>query len=300
MSKISELVNQSNYREAILIPEESLSGRDLFLLVSAHLSLSQGKEALDILIRHRDELYAVDPLLTLKATFETRFLLKQFDEAEQDLKHFEELPYVSQKVEEALRGLKGTIAATRYASSSPKSMDYERILEILASPSDDLMLLSALNGLRKVGELEDYRGLVEELLVGPYHDDVKTYALMLLSAKGSEHEVTLTKHGKSYKVVPAKLGTPYGLPEYKKIREKIENLHDGGLSEVMGELLDLYALQCYPERFLLPGEEEAFFEGLLSLGHSYLGQASEKVEGRALEYAEAIEKSMAENPPLLG
>lgn len=298
MSKISQLVQEGKNAEAIGLDERELQGRDFFFLVSAYLSLSKGKEAMEVLLKHRDELYAIDPLLTLKANFETRFLLKQFDEAEQDLRYFENLPYVSQKVEEALRGLPSTIAATRYASS-PKP-DLEQILETLASPSDDLMLLSALNGLKNVGALEDYRELVEELLLGPYHDDVKTYALMLLSAKGSTHEVAFQKRGRTYRLVPAKLGTPFALPEYKKIREAVENGLDQSLREVMGELLDLYALICYPERFVSPGEVDAFLQGLTELGHRYLGQYEAPLEGLAKRYEEDMAAALAENPPLLG
>ena len=162
------------------------------------------------------------------------------------------------------------------------------------------MLLSTLNALRKVGELEDYQGLVEELLEGACHDDVKTYALMLLSAKGSTNPVVLVKGGKRYEVVPAKLGSPYGLPEYASLRKKIEAIGDSGLSVTAGDLLDLYALIRYPERFVDPNDVEPFYEGLVALAHGYLGQAVEEPEGKAREYRDAIGKAIAENPPLLG
>ena len=299
MSQISTLVEQGKFEEAIALDEASLRGKDLFFRVSAYLSLGKGEEAMRFLLAHRDALFAEDPVLTLKANFEVRFLLKQFDEAEEDLTYFSSLPYVSQKVEEALRSLPSTIAATRYSSSN-KGHDLEELLQMLSSPSDDLMLLSALNGLKKVGELEDYRGLVEELLVGPYHDDVKTYALMLLSAKGSTHPTKLIKRGKTYEVVPSRLGTPYGLPEYSYLRKKIDGIGDSSLRDVMGELLDLHALISYPERFLVPGEEEAYYRGLTALGHAYLGQKEGELDDAAKRYRDLIETLIKENPPLLG
>lgn len=298
MSNIRTLVENEKYLDAIGIPETELEGRDFFFLVSSYLALSQGQKAMDVLCRHRDELYQADPLLTLKANFETRFLLKQFAEAEEDLKYFENLPYVSQKVEEALRALPSTIAATRYASSP--HADYEKTLETLSSPSDDLMLLSALHSLKNMGELEDYRGLVEELLVGPWHDDVKSYALMLLSAKGSTHETTLVKRGKSYTLIPSKLGTPFAMEEYRNLRKRIEDMEDASLSRVAGELLDLYALICYPERFIAPHDEDAFFPAIANLARSYLNLPEEALEGKSKRYREEIERLIAENPPLLG
>lgn len=300
MSDIAELVKNEKFEEAIALPRQTLEGRDLFFLASAYLSLGRGEEALEVILEHRDELYALDPILTMKSDLEIRFLLEQYDEADEDRKYFENLPYVSQEVEEVLRSLPSTIAATRFSAKSPAQKDYEQLLETLASPSDDLMLLSALNGLKKIGELEDYRGLVEEILVGPHHDDVKTYALMLLSAKGSDHVVKITKGGRAYEVNPARLGTPYGLPEYRYVREKIMGLRDNSLAEVAGELLDLYALQRYPERFLLSGEEDAFLEGLLALARSYLGQNEGELGEAGRRYRDLIGKSIAENPPLLG
>ena len=300
MSDIAELVKNEKFEEAIALPADSLKGRELFFLASAYLSLGKGEEALQVLLEHRDELYGIDPILTMKSVFEIRFLLEQYDEAEEDRKYFENLPYVSQEVEEVLRSLPSTIAATRFSAKSPAQKDYEKLLETLASPSDDLMLLSALNGLKKFGDLEDYRGLVEEILVGPHHDDVKTYALMLLSAKGSDHKVTIVKNGKSYEVNPARLGTPYGLPEYRYLREKIMALRDKSLADVAGELLDLYALQRYPERFLVNGEEDAFLEGLLALARTYLGQGEGDLGEAGKRYRDLIGKSIAENPPLLG
>lgn len=299
MDSIKELVEQGQFTQAIAIPEEKLTPRELFFRVSALLALGKGEEAMDTLVRHRDELYAEDPLLTLKANFETRFILKQFDQAEQDRIYFESLPYVRQEVEEVLRTLPSTIAATRYATVAPRK-DLEELLQNLASPSDDLMLLSTLNALQKVGELEDYRQLVEELLVGPHHDDVKTYALMLLSAKGSTQEVTFVKRGKSYRVVPNRLGSPFALPEYREVRKKIESCPDASLLEVAGELLDLYCLILYPERAFLPEEAEDFAAGLFALGREYLGQGAQVVTGKAKEWKDRIGQTIAENPPLLG
>ena len=299
MSKMQQLVKEGRYEEALSLDPAQDEGSDKFLRVSCYLSLGKGKEAMAELLARRDELFALDPLLTLKVNFEVRLLLKQFDEAEKDLEYFENLPYVSQKVEEALRGLKGTIASTRYASAHP-SQSLDEILEILSSPSDDLMLLSALNGLKKVGELEDYRDLVEELLLGPYHDDVKTYALMLLSAKGSDHEVAFVKRGRTFRVNPAKLGSPYAMKEYRYLRDKLNVLSDQSLREVCGELLDLYALICYPERFVNVGEEDLFLTALLALGRRYLGQKEGELDPDSAKLLETLAKTIAENPPLLG
>lgn len=298
MSNIEELVKKGAYEEAIALPADGLEGKDAFLRISAFLSLGKGKEALEYLLSVRDALWKADPLMTMRVNMEIRFLLRQFDLAQEDLAYFENLPYVSQKVEEALREMPKAILAARAGEKSARGMDYEEALETLASPSDDFALLAALAALRKQGDLEDYRGLLEEILVSLHHDDVKSYALMLLSAKGSEHETLLSKRGKSYNVVPAKLGSPYAMAEYKVLRERIEKVGDTSLSQVMGELLDLYALILYPERFVTAGELDSFFEGLMGLGKTYLGQEKGNLSEKAEALYARIKDEIAKNPPL--
>ncbi len=300
MSQLEELVKKGEYARAIDLPCEGLEAKDKFLRISAFLSLGKGQEALDYVLKERDALWKADPVMTIRVNFEIRFLLRQFDQAQEDLEYFENLPYVSQRVEEALRDLPKAILAARASEKSARGMDLEEALETLASPTDDFALLSALGALRKQGDLEDYRGLVEEILTSFHHDDVKSYALMLLSAKGSEHEVTLVKNGKTFKVVPAKLGSPYGMAEYKVLRQRLENVGDSSLTEVMGELLDLYALIRYPERFVLAGDLDSFFEGLRGLGRSYLGQAEGELTPEGRKKYDEIKEAIANNPPLMG
>ena len=299
MSQLEELVKKGDYEQALALPDKDLEAKDAFLRVSAFLSLGKGAEGLDYLLRERERLFTADPLMTIRVDFELRFLLRQFDEAEADLEWFQNQPYVSQRVEEALRDLPKAILAARASQKSARGMDYEEAMETLASPTDDFALLAALGALRKVGELEDYRGLVEEILTSYHHDDVKTYALMLLSAKGSEHEVTLVKGGKSYRLVPARIGSPFGMAEYKALRERVENVGDAGLAQVMGELLDLYALIRYPERFVTPGDLDSFFEGLKGLGRTYLGQSEGELTPDGRKRYEEIKDAIAKNPPLM-
>ena len=299
MSQLEELVKKGKYQEAIELPADRLGAKDAFLRVSAFLSLGKGKEALEYLLSERERLFKADPLMCIRVNFELRFLLKEFDLAEEDLDFFQNQPYVSQRVEEALRDLPKAILAARASQKSAKGMDFEEAMETLASPSDDFALLAALGALRKQGELEDYRGLVEEILASFHHDDVKTYALMLLSAKGSTHKVTLTKGGKSFRLVPAKIGSPFGMAEYKVLRERIEKVGDSSLTQVMGELLDLYALIRYPERFVTAGDLDSFFEGLEGLGRTYLGQEEGNLSEKAHRWCLEIKEAIAKNPPLM-
>ena len=300
MSHLEQLVKNASFEEAIALPTEGMTPKEKFLRVSAFLSLGKGKEAIAYLLSERDSLWEADPIMTMRADFEIRFLLRQFDEAEEDLEYFRNLPYVSQNVAEELSALPKALMAARASEKSARGMSLEEALETLASPTDDFALLSALASLRKQGDLEDYRGLVEEILTSVHHDDVKSYALMLLSAKNSSHEVTLSKRGKSYRLIPSKIGDPYSTPEYAELKKKGERLGDSSLSQVYQELLDIYALIRYPERIATPERVEPFFEGLSALAKTYLGQSEGQLSPEGKKGFDQIKADIAQNPPLMG
>ena len=287
MADIKQLINDEKYEQIIALKDE-IQGKDRFYYLSALLALGRGEECMKEIAEHRQQYWDLDPLLTMSTSFRLRFIRKEFDEAQKDLEIYGNYPYVSQQVEESLRSWPQAIAEARVAAN-PGSPSLETLLETLAAPKNEAMLLAALNHLRKIGELEDYRALVEEVLVGPYGDAVKTYALMLLSAKGSTHEVSFVKNGRVLRLVPDKIGSPFGLPEYVTLRKKLELMKDTSIAEAAGELLDLHALTAYPERFIAAGDEEPYFQALLALAKSYVDFSTPEVEeGKAKAYFEAI------------
>ena len=92
MSQLEELVKNGDCEQAIALPFAELDAKDAFLRISAFLSLGKGKEGLDYLLSERERLFKADPLMTIRVDFELRFLLRQFDAAEEDLDYFRNRP----------------------------------------------------------------------------------------------------------------------------------------------------------------------------------------------------------------
>ena len=178
MSNYKELMEKKEY---LTLLEEAKGKKDpesLFFSASAYLALNDGKKALDILLSNRDILWADNPVLTMKSTFEIRFALKEFDEAYEDMKDFENRPYVSQEVEEVLRGLNGYIRANERATFHYEKMEPEELKEKLLTTKDDFMLLQLLSKVE--ADPSKYLSEIRSIVSSDRNDSLRTFALLLL------------------------------------------------------------------------------------------------------------------------
>lgn len=282
-----KLAQNGDYEEILRHASEAISASDLFLVVSAYLAKGRGKEAMDTLLSKRDLLFEANPALLLKANFETRFALRQFDEAYEDLAYFASLPYVSQAIEEQLRDLPHRIRVEEIASGGKKAIDEEEMHELLAKERDPATLLAYLNSLKKV-DLMPYFGDLHALLASEdVHDDVKSYALMLCAAHHDEVTVSFEKGGRRFTLIPAEVKMPYSLPFYQGVRHLLSAMKDPSVGEIAGELLDAYVLAIYPTTYasdLSPQEEAAAFA---CLAKRYLGAKADE-EGPIASRIEAL------------
>ena len=285
--------DEGDYQAIVDHQGEAKDPESQYVVYAAYLSLGKGKEAMAYFLPLRSAFWEWNPRLCLKANFELRFLLNQFDEAYEDFEYFNNLPYVSQEVEEQLRALPHRIRVTEMSSRPDKPIEEEEGLRILTEESRPEVLLAFLNRLRDA-DLTPYLEALHGLLTKPVNDDVKNFALILLSVKKDENEITLKKHGKSYRIIPAKTPIPFATTGYKLLRAELMASKEPSLTEIAGDLLDQYAMTIYPEDFdypLAPKKEAlAFF----ALAGRYLSQPKPFDEGMIAEEADRLAKTLAE------
>ena len=290
-----KLSDNGDYVEIVSHKSEAVTAPEVFFVVSAFLSLGQGQKAMQVLLEKRELLWKANPSLLLKANFETRFALRQFDEAYEDLRYFQNLPYVSQAIEEQLRDLPHRIRVEEIASGGPKPIDEEEMHALLHDERDPATLLAYLNTLKKL-DLEPFFGDLHSLLEAEdVHDDVKSYALMLLSAHHDDTTVSFEKGGKRFTLIPQEVRMPYATPEYSRVRLLIQQGNEPSVSEVAGELLDQYVLARYPETYDCPENPSLDHEAFRYLARKYLSikpnSGSEDVVHRAEVLEEALQKA---------
>ena len=260
MDNYKTLLEKKEYDLLLSLTEGDLSPAGLSYRASAYLAKGDAKQAFNILNAHRDELYKVNPLKTMKSIFELRFILKEFEEAYDDLEHFENLPYVSQEVEEYLHAL-------------PKLIRTEE-----RNSSDDYEIISTLNIIGPWRAKDYVRSLVA-LVTGQKSSLVRTYALMYLIAAKYDKEIALIKNGKTFNIVPARIDPPFTGKEFEDFREKLdETINDPSVSNVAKKLLNDYIFELFPETLPLEKEGPVYLLAFSALAHEYLSSEFDLVK----------------------
>ncbi len=295
MQKINELFEEGEYEKILELSKDSLEPQDIFFRASSLIELNKRKEALEVILAHREALFKSRPIATMKADFELRFALGEFDEAYDDLSYFSNLPYVSQQVEEELRSLPKRIREEEKAyllQGTAKEQDLRKML----SSSDPFAVLGALSKIGKEG-LKGYESQIEGILSSNAHHDVKAFALEVLLSQGYDKEVVFVEEGEKRVLNPSHLVLPFLEPNYRRIREALSKEKDSSLSGVSISLLDQIALSSFPDLPFEGGDPEKMGEALLSLGREYLG--GKKGQEGALEQEKTRFKAiLSKHPPL--
>ncbi len=283
MNELKEEFEKGRYLEIIGKTEGKEDPSSLYFRLVALLSLSKSEEAMEILEKHREELFLAYPLETLKSDFSLRFLRKEFDAAEEDYKIFSNYPYQSQEVEEALRDIPRALAIAKKNASLPEELGIKEIRSILSS-NDGYAIISLLESL-DINDFPAFSKEITALLVNEnVHQLVRTYALIYLKGVKYRQEVEFLYANRRQKCVPDSLEAPYKDECYKNAVSYISSYLDPSVYRTAKSLLDRAVLLSYPATFLDKGNESAKISAIIELAHEYL-----RIDGKAPRYKEADE-----------
>ena len=298
MPNFKDLSASKDYE--LILSQSSLASapKDYLYVFNAYLSLSRGKEAMEYFLKHRDEIWDYSPLLCMKADFETRFALRQFDEAYEDETYFSNRPYVSQEVEEQLHVLKEKIRNEELASRGKLPIEEEKFHDVLRNSRDPSTLLAYLSQLKKSDLMPYVADLHNLLQVEDVHDDVKSFVLMLLSAHHDDVTVSFQKGGKKFTLIPAEIRNPFSLPNYLRLRRAIMGKFNPSIGELAGEILDQWVLAEYPAPWNPPLEEDKELLAIEYLSKRYLSIFEKEEDVLASKEANRIGEILAKQTPI--
>lgn len=279
MESLKELCRKGDYASVIKLSEGKLDPESLLCRLSAFLGLGEGEKALGLLLAKRGDLFSYKPAATMKANFEIRFLLGQFEEAYEDLEYYRNAPYVSQEIEEALSYYPKKIREEEKAYLLQKRHP-EQDLDALLSSSDPYLALGALSQIGKEG-IQGHEQALEKLLLSPCPHDVKVFALEVLVAHGYPKEVTFLDGEERTTLVPKEVENPFQERNASSLRKLLATLQDVSLASVCTQLLDQLALSCFPSYPFSGRPLSLESEALLSLGREYLGYPGEPISEEA-------------------
>ena len=265
MDSLKTLMDQKNYNLVIKLTENSNDAIALFYRLSALLAVGQSEEALN-LIKTKRLIMQKRLSLLIKFHIEILCLLKRFDEAYEELKYYEELPYESQEVEEVLRSMP-TYIRNEEKAAYKRPIDDDELREMLIKGNDGEILAS----LDRIKGLVDFTPFLLGILkVAQTHKRqvIRSIALLVLVYKKYDKEVKFLHHDKMITLVPANLDDPFIVPGYSSIEEFSYALqseyHDPSIADNALNVISSYLLYNYPDKLNLSAEESLVIFGYVA------------------------------------
>ena len=265
MDSLKTLMDQKNYNLVIKLTENSNDAIALFYRLSALIAVGQSEEALN-LIKTKRLIMQKRLSLLIKFHIEILCLLKRFDEAYEELKYYEELPYESQEVEEVLRSMP-TYIRNEEKAAYKRPIDDDELREMLIKGNDGEILAS----LDRIKGLVDFTPFLLGILkVAQTHKRqvIRSIALLVLVYKKYDKEVKFLHHDQMINVVPAELDDPFIIPGYSSIEEFSYALqseyHDPSIADNALNVISSYLLYNYPDKLNLSAEESLVIFGYVA------------------------------------
>lgn len=269
MDSLKSLLDKKQYELILKLTEESSDFEGLTYRVSALMCLGRYKDALDVIEINR-EVFELSPLILMKVHFEILINLKAFDKAYIEMKHYQDMPYVSQEVEEYLRVLPDLLRKAEKTSEEMAFINPDTIKDKLLTSKDDYEILSLINYIRKVNGREYYPYIVALLKKEDLNPNTITYALLYLVGEKYHQVVTLSKNGKKYSVMPSDLEPPFLGNKYYEFALRIGRIaKDPSVASCALNILNDYIIELYPD-IALQGDENVLLCALIILGRKYL------------------------------
>ena len=265
MDSLKTLLEKEQYDLVIKLTENSTDSASLFDCVIALVAVGQYEKALDI-IKNKRDILKKDLELLIKLHIEILCLMNRFDEAFEELRYYQELPYESQLVEETLCSMPAYIHNAERNAYGPRPQDDEELNKRLLSDNED-EVLGALDEI-KFQSADRYLPNILVLLKKHPRQVIRTFALLLLLKDKYDKEVEFLKGDQLIKVVPSTLPEPFVVPGFRDVNAVMlalqKEFHDPTVAQNAIQSLSSYLLYIYPDKYALTKNETIIVFGYIA------------------------------------
>ena len=265
MEDLRKLLEERKFQEVLDLTRKSTKSEELFFRLSAFMALGKLKEAIECIENNRVILQDNLPWL-MRLHIELLCLDGRFDEAFDEVKYYENLPYDSQESEEVLKTLPKIIREYE-TSKSHLAMEKEEIIKGLASKSSDDVLAS-LDALRDK-DLTPYYIFLQKILTSFPKQAIRSFALLLLVQRAVNKSFKFNNMGEVIDVNPSLLKPPFVDDDFEKVVKRMqEEYKDPSITQNAISLLSSYLIYIYPKTVDL--NDDTLVDALYHLSCEYL------------------------------
>lgn len=266
MDSLKSLMDKRQYELVIKLTETATEPTPLFYRISALLAMGKGEEALACIKSNRKILEA-DLSILMKIHIEILCLLQKFDEANDELRYYENLPYVSQEVEELLKELPKVIREEERKNTSFRNLDQDDLIKSLDS-KDSTEILMALDIVRE-RDVNIYLNKIQNIMVNFPKQSIRSFALLLLVQKQVNRTVQFNHIGKIIELNPSLLEPPFVGEDFTALVKKLDaDFRNPVLSQNAVQILSTHVLYIYPDKIDL--DIDIMIEALYQISNKYL------------------------------
>ena len=270
MDNLVTLLEKKQYKLVLDLTENTKDPEAIFARASALLSLQKSQDAMALLERNRSILWKHSPIKLMKANFELRFILNEYDEAYDDASYFSSLPYVSQEVEEYLHSLGKMIRFNERQSSMKYTYSESEVRQIIEEGKDVYEIISLLSSFDKA-KISYFSSSLVLTLKNNESSLVKTYCLMLLIRIKYQEEISFNKNGQQYTLIPKEMKLPYEEENAIYISSSIQKeVKDPSLFNIARNLMNNFMFEIFPGEPFTSFSLETYIVSFVNLAHSYL------------------------------
>ena len=274
--KIKQLLSEEQYEEVIKETEKSFDIESFKIRIVALMNLDRFDEVLKILEAQRDFFKKEDIIFLVQTHIFVLCYLHRYDDAYAESKIYQDMPYISQEVEELLNGLDDFIRTEERNFYQRKEIEDVGLEKSLKSEKPDTVF-QAINVLHSKSKEEalQYLPQLKNIIADYPIKSIRTIALFFLFDLGVDEILLFAdSSGKIIQIDGKNPPKPFGDGKYNLVLDlATELVDDFSAVSIIESLLANYDIESFP--YILEYDTKTIFVAAYSMALDYLGRSDE-------------------------
>ena len=257
MDNLDTLFNKKQYDLVVKLTELSVDPRERFLRISCLVSLNKIDQALDEIEKYQKLIESKYPFQLMKLHFELLLSKQLYDEARLALSHYQNLPYISQEVEEFMQEMKIRIDDEEKPKAT-KTIPMDEIYDVLEKETNQGVISQVIFSLKDYNINNYIDSLKIFILREDVHPNFRTYALILLVDNKYDEDIEFLSLNGIISINPSLLEPPFMSPQFNEVCRLITSKCEQNVTliETALHLFNCFIIDTYPINIYDKSSEE--------------------------------------------
>ncbi len=299
MDDIKSLFDKKEYKVVADLLKSSKEPSEVLMRITCLTILNEDKEAIKVINTFQKELEKVYPQKLMTIHFELLLKNKMFKEANEAVAHYNELPYISQQVEEMLRDMPQRIIDEQ-VGHNVQEIDIDDASNILKNEKDNAKLAQVLFNLNAYKFEWISEDVVDFLTRKDVNPNFRVYALIYLVDHAFKHDVNYLGRDGLMVVNPSKIKPPFTSKTFYEATEMISKkaMQNVTIRDTALHLINCLVLDLYPNDIDL-ASPDMLSDAIILIAKDYIKESYNESNEKLIELKNKIRKIIESTPALI-